>query len=69
MNMNILVTLNSGYIDVLCVMLKSLLISNPGTTFDVYVMNSSLTDSDFEKVKTYLHNHKRIILHCKFRKH
>ena len=63
MNMNILVTLNSGYIDVLCVMLKSLLISNPGTTFDVYVMNSSLTDSDFEKVKTYLHNHKRIILH------
>ena len=63
MNMNILVTLNSGYIDVLCVMLKSLLISNPDTTFDVYVMNSSLTDSDFEKVKTYLHNHKRIILH------
>ena len=62
MNMNILVTLNSGYIDVLCVMLKSLLISNPDTTFDVYVMNSSLTDSDFEKVKTYLHNHKRVIL-------
>ena len=62
MNMNILVTLNSGYIDVLCVMLKSLLISNPDTTFDVYVMNSSLTDSDFEKVKTYLHNHRRIIL-------
>lgn len=61
--MNILVTLNSGYIDVLCVMLKSLLISNPGTTFDVYVMNSSLTDEDFEKVETYLNKHKRMVLH------
>ena len=44
--MNILVTLNSGYIDVLCVMLKSLLISNPDTTFDVYVNLESRTAFD-----------------------
>lgn len=50
--MNILVTLDRGYLKVLPVMLKSLLISDRDSTFDVYVMNSSLTEDDFE----YLNN-------------
>lgn len=52
--MNLLVTLNSGYIDVLCVMLKSLLLSHSDTIFTVYVLNSSLEKRDFEKVDNYL---------------
>lgn len=44
--MNILVTLNRGYLYQLCVMLSSLIKSNPDTEFDVYVMNASLTEAD-----------------------
>ncbi len=47
--MNILVTLNSGYIIPLCVMLKSLMI-NEKEEIDLYVAHSSLTDEDFEKI-------------------
>ena len=46
--MNILVTLNAGYLEVLIVMLKSLAHSNKQKKFDVYVMNSSLTKKDIE---------------------
>lgn len=46
--MNILVTLNANYLDVLIVMLKSLAISNKRRTFDVYVMNNSLTQDNIE---------------------
>lgn len=49
--MNILVTLNSNYLKVLVVMLKSLAISNNHTKFDVYVMNNSLTESDINYLK------------------
>lgn len=49
--MNILVTLNRGYLYQLCVMLSSLAASNPDTDFDVYVMNASLTDDDFKAVR------------------
>ena len=49
--MNILVTLNRGYLYQLCVMLSSLIKSNPDTEFDVYVMNASLTEADFEAVR------------------
>lgn len=49
--MNILVTLNKNYIDVLVVMLKSLSLNNKGRKFDVYVMNDSLTDSDIMYLK------------------
>lgn len=49
--MNILVTLNSGYLKVLVVMLKSLATSNEHKNFDVYVMNTSLTDEDIEYLK------------------
>ncbi len=48
--MNILVTLNSGYVPPLCVMLRSLVQSNPRTAFDVYVAYSALQESDFEKI-------------------
>lgn len=48
--MNILVTLNSGYIDPLCVMFKSMCVSNPETKFDIYVAYSSLTEEDFRKI-------------------
>lgn len=44
--MNILVTLNSNYLEVLVVMLKSLAVSNRHTNFDVYVMNNTLTEED-----------------------
>jgi len=49
--MNILVTLNSGYLKVLVVMLKSLATSNKHKKFDVYVMNTSLTEKDIEYLK------------------
>ena len=52
--MNILVTLDKGYLHALCVMLKSLLISHPDVHFNIYVLNSSLTDEDFETVKLSL---------------
>ncbi|MEG3028926.1 MAG: glycosyltransferase family 8 protein [Oscillospiraceae bacterium] len=45
--MNILVTLNSGYIKPLCVMLRSLLYSNPNTFFEIYCINKSLTHEDY----------------------
>ena len=52
--MNILVTLNSGYVDILCVMLKSLVHCHPGTELEIYVMNSSLDRQDFEKINSSL---------------
>ena len=54
--MNILVTLNSGYIRPLCVMLKSLLIAQPHTHFTIYVINSSLTVEDYRAIEDYLEN-------------
>lgn len=53
MKMNILVTLNSGYIKPLTVMLNSLLGSNPNRDFRVFVAHSSLTAQDFR----YLEEH------------
>ncbi len=50
MVINILVTLDHGYIGPLCVMLRSLCESNPGAQFRVFVAHSSLDDSDFEKI-------------------
>ncbi len=49
--MNILVTLNSNYLNVLVVMLKSLAINNKHKIFDVYVMNDSLTLKDINYLK------------------
>ena len=50
--MNILVTLNSGYVYPLTVMLRSLMRTNPGEKFTVYVAHSSLTADDFEKIRS-----------------
>ncbi len=47
---NILVTLDHGYIGPLCVMLRSLCESNPGAQLRVFVAHSSLDDGDFEKI-------------------
>lgn len=49
--MNILVTLNSNYLSILIVMLKSLAINNKYRKFDVYVMNNSLSDEDIYYLK------------------
>ena len=49
--MNILVTLNSNYLNVLIVMLKSLAYSNKHRKFDVYVLNESLTKKNIEYLK------------------
>lgn len=47
---NLLVTLDSNYINPLCSMLCSITISNPNESFNLYVAHSGLTDSDFEKI-------------------
>lgn len=48
---NILVTLNSGYLGPLCVMLRSLCLSNPTAQFRIFVAHTSLTESDFAKIE------------------
>lgn len=50
--MNILVTIDSNYVMPLRVMLYSLMKSNPDRNFDIFVAHSSLTDSDFEQLKS-----------------
>lgn len=47
---NLLVTLNSGYLNPLCAMLCSITKSNPAESFSLYVAHSSLTDDDFTKI-------------------
>lgn len=59
--MNILVTLNAGYLKVLVVMLRSLAISNKHSKFDVYVMNTSLTGEDISYLKDNTLNNINII--------
>lgn len=60
--MNILVTLDKGYLKVLSVMLKSLLISHPEVYFDVYIMHSSLEKEDFDYLKGRLNDSRRMEL-------
>lgn len=59
--MNILVTLNSGYVKPLCVMLRSLIASHPDTEFDIYVANKSLTEEDFTFIKNKTSSAKCVI--------
>lgn len=59
--MNILVTINSNYLKVLVVMLKSLASSNKRRRFNVYVMNSSLSDDDINYLKVNTSKNIRII--------
>lgn len=48
--MNILVTLNSGYVLPLCTMLKSIAYSDTQSKIDLYIIHSSLTLKDFQKI-------------------
>jgi len=59
--MNILVTLNSNYLNVLIVMLKSLAYNNRRKKFEVYVMNSSLTLDDINYLKNNVFKNINII--------
>jgi len=49
---DILVTLNSGYLDPLCVMLRSLCVNNPLTHIRVFVAHISLTPKDFAAIES-----------------
>lgn len=53
-NMNILVTLNSGYIKQLKIMLSSLKQSNQSTPISLCVLHSSLTDGDIKDIASVL---------------
>ena len=50
MKMNILVTLDAGYLDPLTIMLRSL-VDNHRCELDVYVMNSALTEEHLNRVQ------------------
>ena len=50
--MNILVTLDAGYLPQLRVMLCSLLINNPNQHFDIYIAHSSLLSHHFSQLET-----------------
>ncbi len=52
--MNILVTLNSNYLNPLKVMLKSLFINNPKEKFNIYIMHSSLTAEELQDLEAML---------------
>ena len=56
MTMNVLVTLDSNYVLPLCNMLESMLASNSGASFKIYVAHSSLNKSDFSKIKKSCRN-------------
>ncbi|MGI6685248.1 MAG: glycosyltransferase family 8 protein [Bacillota bacterium] len=63
--MNILVTLNANYIPQLIIMLRSVLLSNPGKNINVYIAHSSLTEEDFREVRTRIHHPRCQIINVK----
>ncbi len=52
--MDLLITLDSRYIDPARVMLASLRRANPGTAFSVYVLHSALSEADIGRLRTVL---------------
>ena len=54
--MNLLVTLDQGYLHPLTVMLKSLSLAHPEEPLDVYVMNQALLPDQFDSIRRQL-NH------------
>ncbi len=52
--MNVLVTLNSNYLNQLVVMLTSLTQSNPGIHFTVYIAHTSMTEGDFKFINRHV---------------
>ncbi|MDD3704587.1 MAG: glycosyltransferase family 8 protein [Clostridiaceae bacterium] len=65
--MNILVTLNSNYLNPLKVMLKSLFLNNPKENFNIYIMQSSLTDEELQQIEDVVNNevHKLYVISIK----
>ena len=61
-NMNILVALDGNYVGPLCVLLKSLMISNPNGIFDLYVAHSSRKKEHFDRIDKAVDN-KRVTVH------
>lgn len=55
--MNILVTLNSNYIKPLKIMLKSLFLNNPGETFQIYLLHTSLKNDELDDLVVYVERH------------
>ncbi|MEA4900949.1 glycosyltransferase family 8 protein [Desulfitobacterium sp.] len=53
--MNVLVTLNSNYIKHLVVMLTSLIHSNPGIRFTVYIAHTTMSEEDFTWIENHIH--------------
>lgn len=51
---NILVTINSKYLVALLVMMRSMTLSNPGETFNVYLMYSELRDDELKFLRDTL---------------
>lgn len=62
MKYNILVTLDSNYLEQLAVMLWSFSVADPEAEIDVYVLNSTLTDADFARLSGWLHD-RRVVCH------
>lgn len=54
--MNILVTVDSNYLNPLKVMLKSLFINNPGESFTIYLIHSSLRRRELTDLEEYISN-------------
>ena len=59
--MNILVTLNSNYLNPLKVMLKSLFLNNPKESFNIYVMHSSLTDEELRQINSVVRDEGHVL--------
>lgn len=57
--MNILVTLNETYVEPLKVMLWSLFFNNPGETFCVYLMHSSISEQKIAELETFISGKKQ----------
>lgn len=54
--MNILVTVDSNYINPLRVMLKSLFINNQTERFTIYLMHSSIDSHGLDEIKNYINS-------------
>lgn len=63
--MNILITLNSGYLKPLRVMLKSLFFNNQGEKFTVYLMHSSIKAEQLKDLESFIrtNGHELSVIH------
>lgn len=52
--MNLLITINKGYIKQLNILLKSIQISNPDEHFNVYILHRELDEDDIMKIKNQI---------------